>query len=144
VQAVHSGRQLFCPVKGCNRAEDASRRRPFHRADNLNVHIRTQHSSTTMIEAGPSLQSTSMPTLWNSESPARPTDLISFPPTQKRRRLSSTDGGEDPQAKRIKELELQLEECRADKEELKVENKLLRQLNENQARTIERLRNKDT
>jgi hypothetical protein len=128
LKAVHQDHHLFCPVEGCNRAETAPVKKSFHRRDNLDDHVRRRHPTM----ATSNIASATLPSSW-LETPVNSIAEASLEtrPIAKRRRESSPPGDkENYQAKRIKQLEKELEglraELRTEKQELKAEKQELK------------------
>jgi hypothetical protein len=118
---VHRQQNIFCPVAGCNRAEDAIRKQSFHRADNLTDHLQRRHPNFASPGAKLHLATPS------AESPLshqKRNEGVTGSAGKRKRRLSVSRDDLEPWS-RVKSLETELERRDVIEQDLRSEVKRL-------------------
>jgi hypothetical protein len=121
---VHSRQIIFCPVAGCNRAEDAPVKWSFRRLDNLTDHTKRKHP----IPSGSGTRSVSVPGEQNERSETvsqQSSDERETPAPRKKRRRSDSEDEPDSALRRIEMLEREIERRNIVENELRAEVKRL-------------------
>ncbi|KAF2436307.1 hypothetical protein EJ08DRAFT_234133 [Tothia fuscella] len=130
--AVHGKHQRFCLENGCSRAETATVKRPFHRQDHLEEHMRRKHQSALSNDYQMSMAA-STPTLKRS----READVNANHDVRKQLKQSALC--DDENQLELESLKEELAKYKEMEKELRAEFKTLRDINERQTRIIDGL-----